>query len=246
MDEWFKDWFDADYAALYAHRDEEEAALAVGTVLQVAPELTAGPVLDLACGAGRHLVELRKVNPLAFGLDLSPHLLGLAPHDLRGWLLRGDMRHLPIRQGSLAGVCLWFTPFGYFSDRENQRLLCTLQGLLRPGGVLLLDFLNATRLRVGLVEEDVMERNGLRVRSRRSIEGDRVVKRMTIERLDSGAVRKAVESVQIYEPGELKRMACACGFALKTEFGDYSGNDFRAAVSPRWLGVFAKKSMAEP
>lgn len=246
MDEWFKDWFDADYAALYAHRDEEEAALAVGTMLRVAPELAEGPMLDLACGAGRHLVELRKVNPLAFGLDLSSHLLALAPHDLRGRLLRGDMRHLPLRTGSLAGVCLWFTPFGYFSDHENQRLLCTLQGLLRPHGLLLLDFLNAARLRAGLVEEDVLERNGLRVRSHRSIEGDRVVKRMTIEHLDSGAVREAVESVHIYEPWQLKRMACACGFALRAELGDYSGNDFRADASPRWLGVFAKKSMAEP
>lgn len=246
MDEWFKDWFDADYAALYAHRDEMEAALAVGTVLKIVPELAEGPVLDLACGAGRHLAELRKVNPMAFGLDLSPHLLGLAPHVLRDWLLRGDMRHLPIRPGSLAGVCLWFTPFGYFSDRENQRLLCTLQGMLRPGGVLLLDFLNAARLKAGLVEEDVLERNGLRVHSRRSIEGDRVIKRMEIERLDSGAVREAVESVHIYEPGELKRMACACGFSLRAELGDYAGNDFITDASPRWLGVFAKKSMAEP
>lgn len=246
MDEWFKNWFDADYAALYAHRDESEAAQAVGTALGVAPELAAGPVLDLACGAGRHLLELRKVNPMAFGLDLSSHLLGLAPRALHGWLLRGDMRYLPIRPGTLAGVCLWFTPFGYFSDDENHRLLCTLQGLLRPDGALLLDFLNAARLRAGLVEEDVTERNRLRVRSRRSIEGNRVVKRMVIERLDSGEVREAVESVRLYAPWELKRMASACGLTLRAELGDYSGNDFSTDASPRWLGVFAKKSMADP
>ena len=79
MTEWFEAWFDEDYALLYAHRDEEEARLAVGSALQVAPELTAGPVLDLACGAGRHLNLLRRVNPLAFGMDLSKTLLGLAP-----------------------------------------------------------------------------------------------------------------------------------------------------------------------
>ncbi len=246
MDEWFKDWFDADYAALYAHRDEVEAALAVGTALEVAPGLAQGPVLDLACGAGRHLVELRKVNPQAFGLDLSPPLLNLAPHALLGWLLRGDMRRLPIRVGCLSGICLWFTPFGYFSDAENHRLLCSLQRLLRPDGVLLLDVMNAARLKAGLVEEDVLERNGLRVRSRRSLEGNRVVKHMVIERLDSGAVREAVESVRIYDPRELKQMARTCGLTLQTELGDYDGSAFDAEASFRWLGIFAKKSMADP
>jgi SAM-dependent methyltransferase len=245
MAEWFKDWFDADYAALYGHRDEVEAALAIGTILEVAPELGSGPVLDLGCGSGRHLAELRKVNPEAFGLDLSSHLLGLAPHRLRGWLLQGDMRHVPIKPGSLAGICLWFTPFGYFSDLENRRLLCRLQGLLRAEGLLLLDLFNATRLKTGLVEEDVVERNGLRVRSRRSLEDGRVLKRMTIERLDSGATREAVESVRVYEADELRNMACDCGLSLIHELGDYDGSPFDAADSQRWLGLFRKKSMAD-
>ena len=243
MEEWFKDWFDADYTALYAHRDEAEAALAVGSLLAVAPGLASGPVLDLGCGSGRHLAELRKVNPQAFGLDLSPHLLGLAPQNLRGWLLRGDMRQLPIRPDSLSGICLWFTPFGYFSDQENQVLLGTLQRLLRPEGVLLLDLMNASRLKSGLVEEDVLERGGLRVRSRRSLEGGRVIKRMTIERLDSGATREAMESVRVYEPEELRRMACACGLSLVHELGDYVGSKFQAADSLRWLGIFQQKSI---
>lgn len=245
MDEWFKDWFDADYAALYAHRDEMEAALAVSTALDVAPELASGPVLDLGCGSGRHLAELRKVNPLAFGLDLSPHLLGLAPRALLGWLLRGDMRRLPIRPRSLSGICLWFTPFGYFSDQDNHRLLCRLQGLLKPEGALLLDLMNASRLKSGLVEEDVVERNGLRVRSHRSLEGDRVVKRMVIERLASGATREAMESVRVYEPEELRRIARDCGLTLARELGDYDGSPYEASHSQRWLGIFRKKSMAD-
>jgi phosphoglycerate kinase len=244
MEEWFKDWFDADYTALYAHRDEREAALAVGTLLAAEPGFARGPVLDLGCGSGRHLAELRKTNPQAFGLDLSPHLLGLAPASLRGWLLRGDMRHLPLRPGTLAGVCLWFTPFGYFSDGENEALLRTLQRLLRPDGALLLDLMNAYRLKVSLVGEDTLERGGVKVHSRRSLEAGRVVKRMAIERTGSGAVRKAVESVRIYEPDEIRRIAHACGFTLKQELGDYGGSPFRTADSPRWIGLFVKNSTA--
>ncbi|HWQ08976.1 MAG TPA: class I SAM-dependent methyltransferase [Holophaga sp.] len=246
MEEWFKDWFDADYADLYAHRDATEAATAVATLLRAAPGFSEGPVLDLGCGTGRHLAELRKVNAQAFGLDLSTHLLGLAPAPLRGWLLQGDMRRLPVRAGTLSGVCLWFTPFGYFSDAENRSLLAQLGRLLKVGGMLLLDFMNAEHLKAHLVKEDVLERNGLRVLSRRSLEGGRIVKRMTITRPGTAAPsRDALESVRLYEPSELVAMTGACGQELVRELGDYGGSGFSGTQSPRWIGLFKQKSIAD-
>ena len=135
MGEWFEDWFDKDYVEVYGHRDQREAEAAVAMALARAPQLGTGPVLDLGCGAGRHLAVLRRSNPLAFGLDLSRDLLGLAPAGLRPWLLRGDMRALPVRAAALAGICMWFTPFGYFSDAQNRTLCGRLRDLLRPGGI---------------------------------------------------------------------------------------------------------------
>ena len=237
MDDWFKDWFDEDYLALYANRDEAEAELAVETGLRLAPELAAGPVLDLACGAGRHLDRLRRKNQDAFGLDLSPSLLRAAPARLRSHLLRGDMRHLPIKAGCLSGICLWFTPFGYFSDSHNRALLHNLAALLRPGGVVLMDYLNAAHLRENLVLEDVEEHSGMRVHNRRTLEGKRIVKRMSIEYLDSGATREVVESVRVYEPQELTALAAEAGLRLRMECGDYSGGAF-LPDSPRWLAFF--------
>ncbi len=238
MTEWFEDWFDADYAALYAHRNAGEAALAVATALREAPELAHGPVLDLACGGGRHLAELRKTNPQAFGIDLSPMLLGLAPETLRPWLLRADMRKLPVKPG-LAGITLWFTPFGYFSDPENEALLRSLSGLLRPGGVLLMDYLNAADLRRALVAEDTLERGGIRVTSRRRLEGDRVIKEMNLFRLETGETRKARESVRVYEPGEIEAMAARADLRLRKAMGTYAGAAFNE-TSPRWIALFQK------
>ena len=239
MAEWFEAWFDEDYALLYAHRDEEEARLAVGSALQVAPELTTGPVLDLACGAGRHLNLLRRVNPLAFGMDLSKTLLGLAPPDLRPWLLRGDMRRLPVKAASLHGICLWFTPFGYFSDDENRILMAKLGALLRPRGVLLMDYLNAELVTRTLIPEDTVEHGTVRVESRRSIEGDRLVKRMLLEHRDTEARREVLESLRLYTPVELQEMAARAGLRLRQVLGTYSGKAF-TETSPRWIGIFEK------
>ncbi|MDR3672567.1 MAG: class I SAM-dependent methyltransferase [Holophaga sp.] len=240
MNEWFKDWFDKDYAAIYAHRDASEAEAAVAMALALAPQLGAGPVLDLGCGGGRHLAVLRRSNPLAFGLDLSRDLLGLAPGELRPWLLRGDMRRLPVKPASLAGICMWFTPFGYFSDPENRELCRHLRGLLRPGGVLVLDYLNAPFVRAHLVPADLTRHGDIEVSSRRTLEGDRLVKRMTLTHLESGSTREAMESLRLYEPAELRAMALDCGLQLRREAGDYQGAPFTEAGSARWIGFLSR------
>jgi len=242
VEEWFKDWFDEDYAAIYGHRDQSEAETAVATALRKVPALAHRPVLDLGCGAGRHLEVLRRTNPLAFGLDLSSQLLALAPAALKPWLLRGDMRHLPVRDGSLGGVTLWFTPFGYFTDDQNRALLGRLRGLLVPGGGVLLDYLNADVVRAGLVAEDEAVRGNLRVHSRRTLEGDRLVKRMTLTRTDTGARREATESVRLYDPQELRDMARASGLEPAFEAGDYQGGPFEPARSSRWIGYLRRPS----
>ena len=240
MDEWFKDWFDRDYAAIYGHRDAAEAEAAVAMALARAPQLAEGPVLDLGCGGGRHLAVLRRANALAFGLDLSPDLLALAPAGLRPWLLRGDMRRLPVKPGSLAGVCMWFTPFGYFSDDENRALFRELRGRLRPGGVLVLDYFNDAHARAHLVAEDERVHGGLRVLSRRAVEGDRLEKRMIITHLDTGRVRQARESVRLYSPEELRAMARAGSLEPAWEGGDYQGAPFDPAASARWIGFMVR------
>ena len=55
--DWFRAWFGDEYLAIYPHRDIEEARRAVRLYLDRVPP-SPGSVLDLACGAGRHLREL--------------------------------------------------------------------------------------------------------------------------------------------------------------------------------------------
>lgn len=235
---WFENWFDEDYLSLYAHRDQEEAGRAVDTALAAAPELGLGPVLDLACGTGRHLAALRRRNPEAFGIDLSSSLLAQAEAGLRPWLIRGDMRRLPVRPAALSGICLWFTPFGYFDDAGNQALLGGLSMCLRPGGVLWMDYLNPGLVLASQAGSESIERDGLRAEITRGVEGNRIVKRIRIHK-PGEAPREALESVRIYEPEELAALAGAFGLELREALGNYDGEPFGPS-SPRWIGVFVQ------
>jgi len=64
------------------------------------------------------------------------------------------------------------------------------------------------------------------VANRRTLEGQRLVKRITLTRLETGATREVRESVRLYEPEELRQMAAESGLILDAEVGDYLGRAF--------------------
>ena len=153
--DWFRAWFGDEYLAIYPHRDAREARRAVRLYLDRVPP-PAGSVLDLACGAGRHLRELLSAGVHAVGLDLSITMLERAREESpKAQLVRGDMRQLPFADSGFAGLRSFFTSFGYFSTAEQDRgAAAEMHRVLRPGGSFMLDFLNADRVRRELVASE--------------------------------------------------------------------------------------------
>jgi SAM-dependent methyltransferase len=225
--EWFRDWFGEEYLALYPHRDEREAQQAVDLFRTVAPSLR-GRVLDLACGAGRHLRGLRGAGLDAVGLDLSGVLLRSARRDGPvDPLVRADMRRLPLAGASFQGLTSFFTSFGYFADAaDDRRVLDEMARVLVPGGAFMLDFLNASRVRRELVPEDCREVDGSFVSQVREIVDDMVVKRIAIEPADGGAVRQFEERVRMYSCQEMVSLLADAGLVTEDRFGDYGGRQF--------------------
>lgn len=225
--EWYRDWFGEEYLALYPHRDEEEAKAAVDLVCRgcAPPE---GIILDLACGAGRHMLEFERRGLKPIGLDLSAALLQQAHDrlpDLR--LVRGDMRHLPFADRSFQYVANFFTSFGYFADpEEDVQVLGEIRRVLEPGGCFALDFLNAERVRAGLVDGDERLHDGRRVVQKRRLEEDGkvVVKEIRIfDSEDDRSLSTYYERVRLYAPAELHEMLRAAGLEPERSYGDYTG-----------------------
>lgn len=230
---WFRSWFGDEYLALYPHRDQEEAREAVELLLETTGYGAGTPVLDLACGAGRHVGELTRVGLDATGLDLSAVLLRRARElEPAAHLVRGDMRCLPFRSGSFRAVTNFFTSFGYFQDAEDDRtVLSEARRVLTQGGCFLLDFLNAQRVRSELTERDVRSVDEARVIQERRLIDDRIVeKRITIEETADGP-RTFVERVRLYGPEELRSMLREAHLTPKRIFGNYKGAPYGPGAS---------------
>lgn len=225
---WFREWFGEAYLEVYPHRDRAEAERAVELFRREASPGAGARVLDLACGAGRHLGPLAAAGFRPVGLDLSAPLLRRAARTHQGRLVRGDMRALPLADASVDAAVQFFTSFGYFERRsEDRRVLDEVRRVLRAGGAFLLDFLNARRVREELVPRDERVVDGRRIRQRRWLEEGTVVKRIEIEPDDGGKPDVYHERVRLYEPGELEAMLEEAGLRVRDRFGDYDGSPFR-------------------
>ncbi|HUT18782.1 MAG TPA: class I SAM-dependent methyltransferase, partial [Anaerolineae bacterium] len=76
MSPWYEDSFGSEYLELYAHRDEEEARSEIEAVVRLLDPPREEPLLDLCCGACRHILVLREMGfTRIVGLDLSEKLL---------------------------------------------------------------------------------------------------------------------------------------------------------------------------
>ncbi len=98
------------------------------------PAADAGTVLELAHGTGDLHIDLLRAGYQCVGLDLSPQMGALAQRKLSraglmGALLRGDVRHLPFADESLAAIVCTF-PAAFILQRET---LAELQRALQPG-----------------------------------------------------------------------------------------------------------------
>ena len=242
MAEWFEEAFRADYLRVYPHRDDASATGEVGAWMGRLPGLARGRrVLDLACGAGRHLRAMRAAGILAAGCDLSEDLLAAAAARESHCLVRCDMRALPFRAATFDAVTCFFSSFGYFAgEADDAAGLLEASRILSPRGGLLLDLMDAETVRRDLVRRSEREAGGLRLVEERflSADGMRVEKSVTL--VEGGRERRWKESVRLYAPGEVEGMASAAGFTPAGRFGGHGPEPWRSGVTPRCVLLFRK------
>ena len=111
-------------------------------------------ILDLACGQGRHSIELAKRGYTNItGLDRSHYLIrkaksAMQQEGLKITFKEGDARKLPFPPDTFDAVMILGNSFGYFESNEDDlMILREVFRVLKPEGTFLIDVADGSYLR---------------------------------------------------------------------------------------------------
>ncbi|MEW6363134.1 MAG: class I SAM-dependent methyltransferase [Acidobacteriota bacterium] len=245
------DLFDLRYALVdQIRKPRRVAAMQARSISRLTGINPPGPVIDFACGYGRHCLAFAREGFLVHGVDQSAELLSealrraaaarkqvtLTLADLRTW-------RWPPREYRLA-VCL-DTSWGYFADHdENMSVLEGAFRVLEPGGYFILEQVNfgARQVRWRLNEERGLA-DHLRYRKRSKIVEDGHVWVGSYEYESGSEVTQLPFKIRLYTAEELASMLVQVGFDKGDicVLGSWSGNAFHAARSSAAI-LMARKS----
>lgn len=240
-DEWFSTWFDSPYYhILYNNRDLQEAQLFMDRLLHYLHPKPHEHILDLACGQGRHAIYINRKGFEVTGIDLSAKSIAHARQSGNERLHFDvhDMRQV-YRPAYFDFVLNLFTSFGYFgNETENVVALAATAKSLKPGGKLVIDFMNTDKVISSLVAKEEKEVRGINFRITRGVENGFVVK--TIRFADGEREYQFEERVRALREENFREYFSMARLRLVEVFGDYNLNPFGREESDRMIFVLKK------
>jgi SAM-dependent methyltransferase len=248
---WFASWFDSfHYHKLYAHRDDAEAAAFVDALVTRLGPAAGSAMLDLGCGAGRHARQLAARGFDVTGVDLSAGSIQQAKAferafaDRRLRFVRRDMRE-PFGDEAFDYVFSFFTSFGYFdSPAEHLAVVDNIARSLKPGGTLVLDYLNVAYAEAHLTKAEVKRIDDVVYRITRWTDASHFFKRIVIDD-GRGAPLEYVERVAKFRVEDFREMFARHGLWIDEAYGDYRWIPYDATTSPRLILVATKLDQDE-
>ena len=248
--EWFRPWFNTPaYHILYGHRSEKEAQDLIGNLSDQACFPIPARALDAGCGAGRHARALGEKGWQVQAFDLSQGSIDMAKEITKNPNVNFkvmDLRDLPQMttwEGQFDLITNFFTSIGYFAALDHQRsIIRGFQLCLRPGGSLLIDYLNARQVKSKLVDHEMVYREGIEFKIHRRIREGWIDKSIQFNYQDEP--HHHVESVQLLDLDDFDALLNEFGFQITQVWGDYSLSPWHSH-SPRCM-LLAKKITSTP
>ncbi len=239
--EWFVEWFDTPfYHILYKKRDFVEAQnfiLALVEKLQFNIEQT---FMDLACGKGRHSIFLNEKGFDVVGLDLSHQNIAHAKQfsNERLAFFEHDMRAI-FAENRFDFVLNLFTSFGYFEDdSQNLAAIKAAATALKPGGKLVLDYMNSTKAIKTLAPFYEKTVDGIDFKITKFAINGFILKNINFD--FEGKSYQFQERVKAIELADFKAYFKAANLEIQHIFGDYTLNNFDTNESDRMIFVVEK------
>ncbi|AEC52642.1 putative protein Methyltransferase type 11 [Pyrococcus sp. NA2] len=233
-----------DYMYFYSEKlTEERTQKEVEFLVKVLELREPKRILDLACGFGRHAIKLGELGHEVVGIDIIDGFLEIArkkaeKKGVNVKFMKGDMREINFEE-EFDIVLLLYTSFGYFSDKENFKVLQNVYKALKPGGLFCLDVPNRDFVVRNLSPCSVLEKGEdfmIDMSSFDVLTGRMHVRRMIIRNNQ----RRVVEySLRIYTYTELSEMLKRAGFKIEKVYGSFDGKEL-SLKTPRIIVVAQK------
>jgi ubiquinone/menaquinone biosynthesis C-methylase UbiE len=244
---WWEDLFNDDFIRTMAKITDPQIAKEVDFIEESLGLDKGAMVLDLACGTGRHAIELTRREYQVVGFDLSLAMLAKAADEAQDRnqkinFVQGDMREMTF-DGTFDGVYCWNTSFGFFEEEKNAAVIANVQRALKPGGQVLLDVANRDFIAQQCPSLVWFEGDGCVCMDDMTI--DWITSRMKVKRtmmMDDGRSREIEYSIRLYSLHELGKLLHDQGFRVSQVSGRVATPGvFFGANSPRTLILAEKK-----
>ncbi len=240
---WFKDWFNSPYYhQLYFNRDDKEAAQFIDKLINYLKPPAASRMLDVACGKGRHSLQLAGKGFDVTGIDLSDDSINEALLSQTDTLhfYKHDMR-LPFWINYFDYAFNFFTSFGYFKTRrEHDNAIRTIAQSIKRDGIFVMDFLNVHYAEDHLVHQSEKEIDGINFIITKWYDETHFFKKIIIEDEELQEPQIYTEKVAKFSLGDFTEMFAYQGLQIQEVFGDYDFGNYDVKRSQRML-MIAKK-----
>ncbi len=240
---WFRDWFNSPYYhQLYFKRDDKEAAAFIDNLISYLKPAPNSTMLDVACGRGRHSIQLAGKGFDVTGIDLSDDSINDALQYETETLhfYKHDMR-LPFWINYFDYAFNFFTSFGYFKTRrEHDNAIRTIAQSIKREGVFVMDFLNVHYAEDHLVHQSEKEIDGINFIITKWYDETHFYKKIIVEDDSQEEPLVYIEKVAKFSLGDFTEMFAYQGLQMQEVFGDYSFSNYDVKRSPRMV-MIAKK-----
>lgn len=105
-------------------------------------------ILDIACGTGRHLIELKRIGYDIIGVDISEKMLQIAKNKINNLkynikFIQSNMQNLPLINQSIDMIICLFSSFCHLLTHvSQQKATSEIYRILRKGGKVIIDVAN--------------------------------------------------------------------------------------------------------
>ncbi len=199
-------------------------------------------MLDVACGKGRHSLQLANQGFDVIGIDLSEDSIKEALQQETDTLhfYQHDMR-LPSWINYFDYAFNFFTSFGYFnSQREHDNSIRTIAQSLKQNGTFVMDYLNVHYAEDHMVHQSEKEIEGINFIITKWYDENHFYKKIMIEDEQLAEPLVFTEKVAKFSLGDFTDMFAYQGLQIKEVFGDYNFSNYHVKKSPRLVMVAEK------